>query len=74
MLLFAYSLGLGVPFVAVALLFGRLTGALRWMNRHALALNRVAGALLVALGVLVVSGRLGVLGVWLTEVLPSIGG
>lgn len=72
LLLFAYSLGLGVPFVAVALLFGRLTGVLRWMNRHALVLNRVAGALMVVLGALVFSGRMGILAAWLTKVLPSI--
>lgn len=73
LLLFVYSLGLGVPFVAVALLFGRLTGVLHWMNRHTLVLNRVAGVLLVGLGALVFSGRMGVLGAWLTRVLPSFG-
>jgi len=72
LLLLAYSLGLGVPFIAVALLFSRATGLMRWMSRHALTLNRVAGVILVTLGVLVFSGRLSVLGAWLTEVLPSL--
>lgn len=70
-LLLAYSLGLGVPFVLTAVLFGRLTPLLRWLNRHSLVINRVAGGLLMALGVLIFTGQLGVLASWLTRVLPS---
>ena len=43
LLLLAYSLGLGVPFLVVALLFDRSTPLLRWLNRHSLVINRVAG-------------------------------
>ena len=71
-LLAAYSAGLGVPFMLVAILFGRMSGLLRWMSRHALVMNRVAGAILVALGVLVFTGQLGVLSSWLVEVVPSV--
>jgi len=70
-LLLVYSLGLGLPFVLTALLFGRLTGLLRWLNRHSLVINRVAGGLLMAFGVLIFTGRLGLLAGWLTSVLPS---
>jgi hypothetical protein len=45
---------------------------MRWMSRHSLTLNRIAGVTLVVLGLLVFTGRLGVLGAWLTEVLPSL--
>lgn len=72
LLLLAYSLGLGLPFVAVALLFGRLGGALSWMNRNALAMNRFAGAVLIIVGALIFFGQLGVLATWLTSVLPGI--
>lgn len=72
LLLLAYSAGLGIPFVAVALLFGRLTPLMRWLNRHALTINRVAGGLLIVVGVLIFTGQLGVLGAWLTDVLPTI--
>ena len=71
-LLLAYSLGLGVPFILTALLFGRLTGLLRWLNRHSLVINRVAGAVLMVLGVLIFSGQLGRLAGWFTRVLPSL--
>ncbi len=59
-LLGAYSLGLAVPFLAVALLFGRLTTAIGWFQRHAMLLQKIAGAVLVVLGVAVATGTLGV--------------
>lgn len=71
LLLLAYSAGLGVPFVLVAVLFGRVSPLLGWLNRHALVINRVAGVLLILVGVLIFSGRLGLLAAWLTQVLPT---
>jgi len=73
LLLLAYSLGMGLPFLLVALLFGRATPLLRWLNRHALVVNRVAGVILILIGVLIFTGRLTVLAGWLTSVLPTIG-
>jgi cytochrome c-type biogenesis protein len=58
LLLCAYSLGLGVPFVATGALLGRLAGPLAWVQRHLRALTFVSAGLLVALGVLVVAGHL----------------
>lgn len=72
LLLLAYSLGLGVPFVLTALLFGQLRGALSWLNRHSLAINRVAGSLLMIVGVLIFTGQLSRLAAWLTAVLPAV--
>ena len=72
LLLAAYSLGLGVPFILTALLFGRLTTTLKWLNRNSLIINRVAGVLLMIVGVLIFTGQLGVLASWFTSVLPSI--
>ena len=51
-----YSLGLGLPFVLVALLMERSRGLLAWLKRHRLALMRAGGALLVVLGLLLVTG------------------
>ena len=42
-LLIAYSLGLGVPFVAAGLAFGRLTSVFGWVKRHFRAINLVSG-------------------------------
>lgn len=51
-----YALGLGVPFLIFGLAFARLSGALSWVkSRHAL-LQRVGGALMVTVGLLLVTG------------------
>jgi cytochrome c-type biogenesis protein len=52
----AYSLGLGLPFVLVALAFRRVMGALGWVKRHYVWVMRLGGAMLVTIGVLLVSG------------------
>ena len=56
LLAFAYCVGLGVPFVLVAVAFGRLTRALDWVSAHQRALTLFGGALMIALGVLLVTG------------------
>lgn len=53
---FCYALGLGLPFVAVGLLLGRGVTAVKALRRHSVALERLGGALLVSLGLLLVSG------------------
>jgi cytochrome c-type biogenesis protein len=73
LLLLAYSLGLGVPFLLVALLFGSAKPLLAWLNRHSIVINRVAGATLIVVGALIFTGRLTVIAAWLTEVLPNLG-
>lgn len=72
LLLTAYSAGLGVPFVIVALALGRLTGTLGWLNRHSLIIDRVAGAVLMALGLLVLSGKLGLVSAWFLQAFPGL--
>lgn len=56
LLLFAYSLGLGVPFVLLGLGVGRLMGALDLLKRHHEAISLVSGVIMVAIGLLLVSG------------------
>ena len=56
LLLLCYSLGLGVPFVLCALLIDRLKGALAAVKRHYAVVNRVCGAFLVLVGVLMMTG------------------
>ncbi|MFP5318205.1 MAG: cytochrome c biogenesis CcdA family protein [Acidimicrobiia bacterium] len=55
-LLICYSLGLGVPFVLLAVGFTRARGSLAWLRRHGRAVETTGGVLLVAVGVLFVSG------------------
>lgn len=58
LLLLSYSAGLGVPFVLTGLLFGKLRGTMRFLARHSLTVNRVAGTLLIVMGVLMLTGQL----------------
>ena len=55
----AYSLGLGLPFLLLAVWMERSRAVLGWLRRHRLALMRVGGAMLVALGVMLVTGLWG---------------
>jgi cytochrome c-type biogenesis protein len=55
-LMFAYGLGLGIPFLIVALIFQRGVTALAFARRHTRAITRVGGSLLVVVGVLEVTG------------------
>nr|WP_246006288.1 cytochrome c biogenesis protein CcdA [Georgenia muralis] len=60
-LVLAYSLGLGVPFVVLAMLLSRSTRVLALLRRHRLTIQRLGGALLVVLGIAMVSGLWGLL-------------
>ncbi len=51
-----YCLGLGLPFIAVALAFRRVLGAFGWVKRHYTWVMRIGGGMMVALGVLLVTG------------------
>ncbi|WP_375388437.1 cytochrome c biogenesis CcdA family protein [uncultured Amnibacterium sp.] len=55
-----YSIGLGLPFVLIAIGFGWATGAVALLRRHVRAINLAGGGLLVVLGVLMVTGVWGV--------------
>jgi cytochrome c-type biogenesis protein len=52
----AYCLGLGIPFLLVALGVGWVGGSIAWVRRHIRAVNLVGGVLLVVVGVLLVTG------------------
>ena len=63
-----YALGLGLPFLVFGLAFGRLARTLTWAKSHHLVLQRVGGALMVAVGLLLATGgwdlMMGVLRQW----------
>lgn len=63
-LLALYSLGLGIPFVAMGLWFQRLRRTVGWLQRHARRIEQAAGVLLVGVGLLFVSGA------WRTIFIP----
>lgn len=51
-----YSLGLGIPFLLVAIGFGWVTTSVSWVKRNIRVINIVGGSLLVLIGLLMVTG------------------
>ena len=56
-LLAVYSAGLGIPFLVTALAFSRMTTAFAAVKRHYAAIMAVGGAILIAMGVLILTGE-----------------
>ncbi|RKS93151.1 cytochrome c-type biogenesis protein [Microbacterium sp. AG790] len=52
----AYSLGLGIPFLLLAVGFGWATRSVAFLRRHIRTVNIVGGVLLIVLGLLMVTG------------------
>jgi len=59
LMLLAYSLGLGIPFVLSAVLIDYLKTAFNWIKRNYSIINAVSGVLLVLIGILMATGTLG---------------
>lgn len=59
LMLLAFSLGLGIPFIISALLIDQLKGAFAFIKRNYEIINFLSGGLLVAVGILMVTGYLG---------------
>jgi cytochrome c-type biogenesis protein len=67
-LLLAYSLGMGVPFVLVALGIKRVGTLLAAIQRHGRMVELASGALMVAMGVLLFTDRMLMISGWFTRV------
>jgi cytochrome c-type biogenesis protein len=72
-LLVAYSAGLGFAFVLAGLAFARAMSVFRWLRDHYVWIQRVSGAVLVALGLLLFLHRDWWLRVALNHVLDAVG-
>jgi cytochrome c-type biogenesis protein len=57
LLLMAYALGLGVPFLLLASGLGGTQRLARWLALHIRALNLVGGTLVIAMGLMLASGQ-----------------
>ena len=73
LLLAVYALGLAIPFLLVALAFSRATTALAIVRRHYRAIIFTGGAVLIAMGVLILSGGFTDLNVWAQKVTSELG-
>ncbi len=59
LMLLAYSLGLGIPFIFSAMLIDNLKSTFNWIKRNYDAINKCSGSLLILIGVLMATGMLG---------------
>lgn len=75
LLLFAFGLGIAVPFLFVSLILDRVAGWLKRFSRATLTIQRVSGALLLGIGLLMLTKHYGVITTWILRVTnfqPSI--
>lgn len=57
-----YCVGLGVPFVATAIYYHRMLGAIGWVRQHQRAIQIAGGAMMILIGILLLTGA------WLTVI------
>ncbi len=72
-LLLAYALGIGVPFLAAALLAGPFLRLVQRFRRYLHVIEQVTGGLLIVTGLLFISGSMTSIGFWLLEMFPALG-
>lgn len=71
LLSFVYCLGLGLPFVLLALAFSRSMRAIGWVKAHYALVMRIGGAMLLILGVLMLTGLWSDFTIWLRVSIPG---
>ena len=64
-----YSLGIGIPFVAIAAGFSWATKSVEFVKRHLRAFNLVGGGLLIVIGILLMTGLWNRFNIWLQVVI-----
>ncbi len=73
LLLATYSLGLGIPFLIAALFSGAFMRFLSRFRVHLGKVEKAMGALLVAAGILFLTGGMQSFSFWLLENFPALG-
>ena len=73
LLLAAYSLGLGIPFLIAALFSGAFMRFLQRFRVHLGRVEKVIGGLLVIAGILFLTGGIQTASYWLLETFPALG-
>jgi cytochrome c-type biogenesis protein len=72
-LAFFYCLGLGIPFIVAALATEWVSTASSWLRRHQRTIGRIGGLMLIAIGVLEVTGTWHTFVLWLQDHFPATG-
>ena len=61
LMLLAYSMGLGIPFILSAVLIDYLKSAFNWIKKHYRVINTVSGVILIVIGIMMATGTIGLL-------------
>lgn len=69
--LFVYSMGLAIPFLITAWMLTTATSRLKLLNRHMQLIERVSGAFIVIIGVLLLTGTFTVLNTFFNRFVPE---
>ena len=72
-LLSIYSLGLAVPYLLAAAFTGAYFGRARALSRVGRPLQVVAGVIMIAMGIAMMTGYLTTFSYWLLEIFPVLG-
>ena len=56
LLTFFYCAGLGIPFIVAAVAYRRMLGTITWVRAHSVIISRLGGALMITVGVLLLTG------------------
>jgi cytochrome c-type biogenesis protein len=72
-LLAIYSLGLGVPFVLAALFTEQFLHHAGRFRRHGPLIHKIAGGIMIIMGIAMITGYLSRFALWLLEVFPWLG-
>ncbi len=69
-MLLIYSLGLGVPFLLVALLWSRSLHKIKRLNKWLPNIQKASGVIMIAMGVLLFTGQFSVISAYLARFVP----
>ncbi len=72
LLLGVYALGLGVPFLLAAIFLTRAIGIMNRMKRHMSLIEKIMGALLLVVGIALLTGAFSSFSFWLLETFPAL--
>ena len=67
-----YAVGLGLPFILSAVFINRAMGVMNRLKRHMGTIEKVMGVLLVAVGIMMLTGAFSRMSYWLLETLPFL--
>ena len=72
LLLLAYALGIGLPFLLAALFMQRFMGFMKTFRKYLGLMEKIIGGFLVLTGILIMTGGMNRIGFWIQEAFPFL--